>query len=576
MEEVPPTRALNLRRFAEVQELPLQADPTVTNGQDLRLRLVAVEHGSSDETSFMVNALALERDIRGALPSPAHTTDLDPTADDAVDRFVEAEQMVVEAPQVEHAVPSLLELHSAQDLQLVSQASGLSLNDSGDDASRPLQRESAPLHHPAAVLSAAAVAVSAPVEGDTSLMFPPESYRIPNKPIGRSKEPPPPPSPRRLGASLFMISSEEGTLPNVISMLRRAHPQPYVLLYDQKDSEGRRSVICLCDSGAASFNVMAERGYLEARRRNPARFDTYHAYERPLPVSGIEASRKEVCIVGRTNQKLYCPITKRQMCFPTVILQNASTGDAEVIFGNRRGASDAWGSITDLGNMEYTIRQVGDGSPEPLILDMIWNPDAAAMQVLARFLINKEREACDVHLTSEEITHLVEASSSEQHSEELSEQPSGLISELPFGDLDEVLIKVAEVGLDLQEDSTKLPSEQVFLSHLFLNNLRARAASFQLHSRQVRARRSQWVLSHLCQVFASLQPARKHLLKLVVVLLCHGIQLHILFTRDVSANVRSASTRKLAKMSGSPRGELGVSVGGLVVSGITQGCVIHA
>ena len=28
--------------------------------------------------------------------------------------------------------------------------------------------------------------------------------------------------------------------------------------------------------------------------------------------------------------------------------------------------------------------------------------------------------------------------------------------------------------------------------------------------------------------------------------------------------------------SGSPRGELGVSVGGLVVSGMTQGCIIHA
>ena len=114
---------------------------------------------------------------------------------------------------------------------------------------------------------------------------------------------------------------------------------------------------------------MAERAYLEARRRNPARFGTYHAYERPLPVSGIEASRKEVCIVGRTNQRLHCPITERQFCFPTVVLQNAPTGDAEVIFGNRQGASGAWGSITDLGNMECTIREVGDGSPEPLILE---------------------------------------------------------------------------------------------------------------------------------------------------------------------------------------------------------------
>ena len=72
---------------------------TGTNGQELRLRLVAVEHGSSVESSFVVNALALKRDIRGKLPSPARTTALDPTADDAVGRFVESEQMVVEAPQ---------------------------------------------------------------------------------------------------------------------------------------------------------------------------------------------------------------------------------------------------------------------------------------------------------------------------------------------------------------------------------------------------------------------------------------------------------------------------------------------
>ena len=30
------------------------------------------------------------------------------------------------------------------------------------------------------------------------------------------------------------------------------------------------------------------------------------------------------------------------------------------------------------------------------------------------------------------------------------------------------------------------------------------------------------------------------------------------------------------QMPSSPRGELGVSIGGLVVSGMTQGCVIHA
>jgi hypothetical protein len=64
-------------------------------------------------------------------------------------------------------------------------------------------------------------------------------------------------------------------------------------------------------------------------------------------------------------------------------------------------------------------------------------------------------------LTSEEIAHLIESSFSEQHSEELSEQPSGLISELPLDELDEVLIKVAEIGMDLQEDSTTLPAEQL-------------------------------------------------------------------------------------------------------------------
>ena len=66
-----------------------------------------------------------------------------------------------------------------------------------------------------------------------------------------------------------------------------------------------------------------------------------------------------------------------------------------------------------------------------------------------------------MHLTSEEVTHLAEASSSEQHSEELSEQLLEPFSELPLDELEEVLIKVAEVGLDPQEDSTKLPPEQL-------------------------------------------------------------------------------------------------------------------
>ena len=43
-EEASLTRALNLRRFAEVQELPLQVAATVANAQELRLRIVAVEH----------------------------------------------------------------------------------------------------------------------------------------------------------------------------------------------------------------------------------------------------------------------------------------------------------------------------------------------------------------------------------------------------------------------------------------------------------------------------------------------------------------------------------------------------
>ena len=238
-----------------MQELPLQATSTVANEHELRLRLVAVESSPNVESSFVTSALALAQYTAGVLPTHVHAIAIDPTADDAVGRFVESEQIVVEAPQVGQTLPSMHELHSAQDLQLVSQAGGLSLNGGGDDAPRHLQRGSVPMHQPAAALSAAATAVSALVAGDTTLMLPPESYRTPNKPIVRSKEPPPPPSPRRLRAGLFMISSEEGALPHVMSMLRRAHPQPYVLLYDQTDSAGRRSVIFLCDSGAASFNT---------------------------------------------------------------------------------------------------------------------------------------------------------------------------------------------------------------------------------------------------------------------------------------------------------------------------------
>ena len=95
VEEASLTRALNLRRFAELQELPLQVAATVANEQELRLRIVAVEHSSNVESSFVTSALVLARDIRGALPSAAHATIFDPTAEDAVGRFVESEQMVV-------------------------------------------------------------------------------------------------------------------------------------------------------------------------------------------------------------------------------------------------------------------------------------------------------------------------------------------------------------------------------------------------------------------------------------------------------------------------------------------------
>ena len=68
-EEASRTRALNLRRFTDVQELPLQVAATVASEQELRLRIVAVEHSSNVESSFVTNAIALARDIRGTQPS---------------------------------------------------------------------------------------------------------------------------------------------------------------------------------------------------------------------------------------------------------------------------------------------------------------------------------------------------------------------------------------------------------------------------------------------------------------------------------------------------------------------------
>ena len=66
---------------------------------------------------------------------------------------------------------------------------------------------------------------------------------------------------------------------------KQAHPQPYVLL--QATRRGAR-VICLCDSGAASFNLMSEAAYLLAAQSDPARFDSFTYRLRPLQVGGIE------------------------------------------------------------------------------------------------------------------------------------------------------------------------------------------------------------------------------------------------------------------------------------------------
>ena len=79
----------------------------------------------------------------------------------------------------------------------------------------------------------------------------------------------------------------------------------------------------------------------------------------PLSVSDIESGRNEACIVGRTNQKLDCPITDRQSAtaLSDCDFSKCVDGRCRVIFGNRQGASDAPGSITDLRNMGYIIRE---------------------------------------------------------------------------------------------------------------------------------------------------------------------------------------------------------------------------
>ena len=93
-------------------------------------------------------------------------------------------------------------------------------------------------------------------------------------------------------------------------------------------------------------------------------------------------------------------------------------------------------------------------------------------------------------------------------------------------ELDEVLIKVAEVGLDSQEDSTKLPPEQPSPSPLVFEEL-ARSCS---------------------ELSTPIEPVKRHLSKLAAGLSCLGIQLRILLTRTVNASVKNVSTRKLVKM----------------------------
>ena len=113
---------------------------------------------------------------------------------------------------------------------------------------------------------------------------------------------------------------------------RKAHPQPYVLL--QATLRGAR-VLCLCDSGAASFNLISEAAYQPAAQSDPTRFDSLTYQLHPLQVGGIEEGRSAVQIVGQVMQTLFDPKTGRPIRFITAIMRNACTGDAEVIFGNR-------------------------------------------------------------------------------------------------------------------------------------------------------------------------------------------------------------------------------------------------
>ena len=85
---------------------------------------------------------------------------------------------------------------------------------------------------------------------------------------------------------------------------RQAHPQLYILL---KATRRGTRVICLCDSGAASFNLMSEVAYLSAAQSDPTRFGSLTYRLHPLQVGGIEEGRPAVPIVGQVMQALYAP-----------------------------------------------------------------------------------------------------------------------------------------------------------------------------------------------------------------------------------------------------------------------------
>ena len=150
---------------------------------------------------------------------------------------------------------------------------------------------------------------------------------------------------------------------------KQAHPQPYVLL--QATRRGAR-VICLCDSGAASFNLMSEAAYSLAAQTDPTRFDSLTYRLHPLQVGGIEEGRSAVQIVGQVMQTLYDPKTGRPIRFITAIMRNACTGDADVIFGNRQFASDRWGALIDFEHLVFTISHLEDGYNWPLVLPIQW------------------------------------------------------------------------------------------------------------------------------------------------------------------------------------------------------------